>query len=302
MDRPNFLILGAARSGTHTLYHSLRRHPDVLMSTPKEPFFFHSEYERGLGYYWKTYFPGWRGQSAAGEACVGNLFVPYVPSRVRESLPEAKLVAILRNPVDRAFSHWWMKRSRGLESLPFEAALEENLARLESGETFEGPDGERLWRSGFDLAKGHTRYPVYLDFGYYALQLRRYLRLFPGSRLRVLIFDDLKRDPRGLLRELCEFLEIDPAQAPQEVRTEFPAFSTIERAVHAVARRAGLDRVIPLRIRAPLRKPLSRLGGRPRMSDEIRRWLVEHYRVHNHELEVLIGRDLTAWDGQESRA
>jgi hypothetical protein len=210
MHKPNFLILGAARCGTNTIYHFLSRHPDVLMSTPKEPFFFEAEYERGLEYYWKTYLD-WRGQRAVGEARPANLFLPYVPLRVRDSIPEARLVAILRNPAQRAFSHWWMKRSRGLEDLSFEAAIDDNLARLESA-----------------------------------------------------------------------------------------ALSTVESTVQALVRPLELDRLVPRRIRAPLRKMLSRFGSFPRMSGEIRSWLIEHYQSHNRELERLISRDLSDWDSTDS--
>ena len=145
VDGPsNFFILGAARSGTTSLYQYLARHPDVLMSTPKEPVFFEAEYENGLAYYRDRYFKGWNGEPALGEARPANLLLSYVAPRIRESFPDAKLVAILRNPVDRAYSHWWVKYCDGIEKRAFVAAVEENLARIASGVRFEGQEGERL--------------------------------------------------------------------------------------------------------------------------------------------------------------
>src|SRR5687768_11767835 len=94
LDRPNFLILGAARSGTTTLHEYLPLHPDVYMSMPKEPLFFEAEYRRGLDYYWRTYFRGWRGQQLVGEARVANLLLPFVVDRIAESVPDAKLIVI----------------------------------------------------------------------------------------------------------------------------------------------------------------------------------------------------------------
>ena len=102
MKRPNFLILGAGKSGTNSLYHYLGQHPDVFLSTPKEPFYFEAEYEKGLKFYWDTYFNGWNGQRAVGEARVANLFLPYIPQRIKESLPQSKLIVTLRNPTHRA--------------------------------------------------------------------------------------------------------------------------------------------------------------------------------------------------------
>ena len=135
----NFFILGAGRRGTTSLYQYLSQHPDVLMSTPKEPVFFEAEYENGLAYYRDRYLKGWNGESALGEARPANLLLPYVAPRIRENFPDAKLVAILRNPVDRAYSHWWVKYCDGIEKRAFVAAVEENLARIASGVRFRRP-------------------------------------------------------------------------------------------------------------------------------------------------------------------
>ena len=115
---PNFFILGAPKSGTTTLYHALEKHPAVHLSTPKEPYYFEDEYEQGPEFYWRTYFAaGWKGQSLIGDARAAHLYLPYVPRRIYTTVPEARLVAILRNPVERAFSHWWMRHSHGREPL-----------------------------------------------------------------------------------------------------------------------------------------------------------------------------------------
>jgi hypothetical protein len=102
--RPNFFILGSAKCGSTTLYEHLGQHPDVFFSTPKEPIFFEAEYEKGFDYYWDTYFAAWDGQAAIGEARHRNLFLPYVAPRVHAACPDARLIVIVRNPVDRAYS------------------------------------------------------------------------------------------------------------------------------------------------------------------------------------------------------
>ena len=116
---PNFLIIGAPKCGTTALYYALKRHPQIHLSTPKEPFFFEEEFDRGTEYYWRTYFAdGWQGQPLVGEARNAHLFVPYVTRRIYETVPHARLIASLRNPVERAFSHWWMMRCHAVSPQP----------------------------------------------------------------------------------------------------------------------------------------------------------------------------------------
>ncbi len=130
MNSPNFFILGAARYGTTSLYRYMQRHPDVFMSSPKEPKFFEAEWDRGADYYWRRYFSGWGGEPVVGEARPANLFLPYVPERVHRLAPDAKLVVILRDPVQRAYSQWRLARLDGLDPAGFAEAIEDNLASL----------------------------------------------------------------------------------------------------------------------------------------------------------------------------
>ncbi len=110
--RPGFLILGSPKCGTTALARLLDAHPDVAMSTPKEPHFFDAHYERGFEHY-----ATWPAHGIAGEATPSYLLVPYVAERIKADLPDAKLIAILRHPVERAFSSWWMFHARGMEPL-----------------------------------------------------------------------------------------------------------------------------------------------------------------------------------------
>ena len=146
MNAPNFFILGAARCGTTSLYRYLQRHPDVFMATPKEPKFFEAEWSEGAEYYWSRYFTDWDGEPLAGEARPANLFLPFVPERISRLAPEARLLVILRDPVHRAYSSWRLRRLNGLEPAGFAEVVRDNLASLESGRTFAGEEGERLWR------------------------------------------------------------------------------------------------------------------------------------------------------------
>ena len=141
MPMPNFLVIGAAKSGTTALYHTLKQHPQIFMSPVKEPHFFAFEGERpvycGPGdrelfnprvvFRLEDYvrlFDGLRAQTAVGEASVQYLMrSDAAAARIRQHIPRAKLIAILRQPADRAYSHYIMLRSQGLERLSFTQAL-----------------------------------------------------------------------------------------------------------------------------------------------------------------------------------
>lgn len=104
---PNFLIVGAARAGTTSLYYYLKQHPDVFMSPKKEIDFFDVDknFEKGLDWY-ERYFEGYTGQKAIGEASPLYMYLEKVPKRIAKVIPDVKLIFILRNPVDRAYSHY----------------------------------------------------------------------------------------------------------------------------------------------------------------------------------------------------
>src|SRR5204862_1223537 len=107
MALPSFFVVGAAKSGTTSLHVYLDQHPDIFMSKPKEPFFFEAEYDRGPEYYYRRYFGGWNGQREVGESRHRNLYFPYIPARIHSYNPNARIIAVLRNPAERAISHWW---------------------------------------------------------------------------------------------------------------------------------------------------------------------------------------------------
>lgn len=294
---PNFLLLGAAKCGTSSLAYYLSQHPDVCFSEPKEPVFFEAEYEKGLGHYWREYFASWRGERAIGEGRVWNLYLPFVPPRIHESVPEARLVVLLRDPVERVYSHWWHRHSRGQEPLDFERAVEEDRARIERGEGFHGEEGERRWRAG--LVGDSTHHRVLLDLGFYAEQIERYLGLFPRSRLKVLLYDDLVADLGAVMSDLFEYLGVDRGfsladAAPRNVRREARRSPTARRLLLA-SRSLGLRHLVPAALRPALHRLAERPARRPGLPPALRRQLVEYYEPHNLRLERLLGRSLPAW-------
>lgn len=212
---PDFLIIGAQRAGTSSLYSYLRRNPLVGKARRKEIHYFDFKYDRGLDWY-RSQFPTVaeklaaerrvEGEFLTGEASPYYLFHPLVPARVRETLPGVKLIALLRNPVTRAYSHYQLQCRRGNEQLSFEEAVERESERVR-----EHRDPNRAPRRFSYLARG-----VYID------QLERWFSHFPAEQILVLRSEDLFEDPASVTETVSAFLGI-PARRPRKPRRYYGA-------------------------------------------------------------------------------
>jgi hypothetical protein len=193
---PAFIILGAQKSGTTALYRYLAAHPSVKPALRKEIHFFDLNFERGENWYLK-HFPSRVPPGAiTGEATPYYLFHPDVPQRVADMLPDAKLIAVLRNPVDRAYSHYAHSVRHGFETSSFEDALAREMKLIKEGCT----PADRVDDSYFH--QHHT----YVSRGIYAPQLDRWYALYPPERLLVLKSEDLSRHPAAAVQRTVEFL------------------------------------------------------------------------------------------------
>ena len=194
---PDFLILGAQKAGTTALYAYLRWHPQITGPSFKEVSFFDRHYARGERWY-RAHLPI-RRSALVGEATPGYLFHPLAPERVARMLPHARLIALLRNPVDRAFSHYQHEVALGREELSFEEALAREDERME-GEV------ERMLRDPAYFSHAWWNY-TYAARGRYAEQLERWFAAFPHGQLLVLLTDELAA---GTYRRVLDFLRVDP--------------------------------------------------------------------------------------------
>jgi hypothetical protein len=198
---PGFLILGAQKAGTTALYAYLRWHPSVTGPAWKEVSYFDRHYRRGVHWY-RGHFPFRPGDRLVGEASPGYLFHPLAPERVRATVPEARLIVLLRDPVDRALSHYHHEVALGREPLTFEQAIEAEPERT-SGEE------ERLVREPGYFSQAWWDY-AYLARGRYAEQLERWLAVFPREQLLVIASDELAAEPRETYAQVLEFLGAPP--------------------------------------------------------------------------------------------
>jgi sulfotransferase family protein len=200
---PDFLILGAQKAGTTALYAYLRRHPGITGPSWKEVSYFDRHYARGPSWY-RGNFPNLlrtRGE-LVGEASPSYLFHPLGPERVKELVPEARLVALLRNPVDRALSHYHHEVALGREPLSFEEALAAEEQRLEGEEERLRTDPRYFSRAWWS----HT----YKARGLYAEQLERWLELFPREQLLILPSEELLAEPQRAYAQVLDFLGAPP--------------------------------------------------------------------------------------------
>ncbi len=201
---PSVLIIGAQKGGTTSLFNYLVRHPDVLPPFGKEIHYFDLHYARGVQWYRGRFPYGYRlrGGVLTLDASPYYLVHPHAPERAARLLPDTKLIALLRNPVDRAFSHYQHEVRGGRETLSFGEAIEKEPERLAGEE-------ERLRADPGYYSFNHHRHS-YTRRGHYVEQLRHWVEHFPRSRLLVLQSERLFRDPAAATGAVQEFLGLRP--------------------------------------------------------------------------------------------
>ena len=305
MSLPNFLIIGAAKAGTNALYHSLRQHPQVYMSPWKEPKFFAFESEADLGFraangrdapvnasvildqaeYEELFDDASDDELARGEASTHYLYVEKSPARIKALIPDARLIAVLRNPVDRAFSSYQHLVRDELEPLDFGAALDAESQRIAEHYAY-------LYR--------------YTDLGFYSEQLDRYEKTFPESQLCVLLYDDLRSDPEGTCRRIFSFLGVDehfvPDMSGEYNRSGVPKNRVMHRLLNPSApMKRRLWNVTPRFARERLldaqTKMVNRNLQRQTMPEPERDRLRDVFREEVGRLETRLDRDLSHWLG-----
>lgn len=296
---PNFLVIGAAKSGTSALYNQLASHPEIFMSALKEPNFFafvdcgahftgpndadtinrRSVTDPGA---YRALFARATGEQAIGEASTSSLYSPTAPEAIRRFNPEMKLIALLRNPVDRAFSSYRHLVRDGRETETFAGGLAAEDERIAAG-------WSHIWH--------------YTEAGFYAPQLRRYKELFPPDQLAIFTYDRFSTEPEAVLREIFTFLGVDPEILPDTSRrynvSGKPRFGLLHKLV--IGKNPLKSMARPLIPRAVRRRVVSLtqswnvIPEAPRMEPEIHARLHALFEGQIDELESEYGLDLSPW-------
>ena len=298
----DILLLGAPKAGTTALHHYIDQHPAIEMSQPKELHLFDVNYELGVEALIERAFDGSGPGRLRGEATPHNLFVPYAPDRIQQHAPEARFIVLLRDPVQRAYSDWWMYWTRGREHLPFDEAIQENLAQLEEGPWFAGPQAEARWIQYYRETTGEAETPItrraYVEIGHYADQLQRYFERFGRDRVKVLFAEELRQDPQRLVRDTFTWLGLEADIALQDPVRSNEALGGIARFIYRAANALGVEQALhaaPCPLREMAKTFTARMTRRPAMDPGVRRILSEHFRPHNRALTDLLSSDLPAW-------
>ncbi len=281
---PDFIVFGAGKSGTTAFQQALDRHPRIFCSTPKEPNFF--AYPEMLS---RT-----KGASHANDAQTESAYLslfsvgyfPQIntPSRIHDYLPHVKLIAILRHPVDRAYSSWLHRRH------DFGEPIDDFLTACEAGP-------ERV-------ASGWDWYWDYLNTGYYAHHLKRWFSIFPRAQFKIFLYEDWLQNPQAVLRETFQFLAVPPDDSIAITRDNVTSIKPRFAWVHSLLNpsrslRSLVQRTIPTNMRNGTIQFLRRInhGQSPGLDPSIRAQLTARYESDISKLEILIKRDLSSWRG-----
>lgn len=297
------MIGGVTKAGTTSLHYYLSQHPDIYMSEVKEPWFFVLHYDKGIAYYENTYFSGVKNEKVIGEATPGYLDIPNAKVRIKKYYPDMKFIFILRDPIDRAYSHWQMNRRNSYDSYPFLKAVNEAISLLP--QTSDDLFTENRLKTFFDpnnLDKNNPARERYITSGFYAEQVKGFIDLFGEEQIKIFLFEDLKQNPTKLLSECIQFLGVDNSIADINLEKQNEHRRSLTGTVSQYIGNKNatkLVRMLPKNQLSFIRKmarPFMKVTKKEAMSEQERAILRDIYKQHNDELSKLIGRNLDHWN------
>ena len=296
--RPNFFLVGTGKAGTTSLHRYLRQHPQIYMSVVKEPSYFAEEvrsehlseaflrHVRRQGQKWpvtdwteyEALFANANGAKAIGEATPSYLWSETAAAGIHARLPGAKIVMILRDPAERAYSQYLHQLAEGLTRATFREQIEHGMR-----------GGHR---------KLSAEYP-FLEVGLYYEQVKRYLDLFPREHIRIYWYEEAWQQPACLMADLFGFLEVDEGFRVDVSRRALERRAPRLASAWYFVKRYNISRRVKELSPEWLEPRLRKLAYRPekslRMAERDRQYLVEYYRDDVRKLEGLVERDLSAW-------
>jgi hypothetical protein len=291
---PNFFIVGAARAGTTSLYYYLRGHPDIFMPAKVKETHFFAEVDPDIERFkfagmkvikeeadYLKLFEEAKNKIAVGEACPSYLYDERAPLHIKEKVPKAKIIMILREPIDRAYSHYLMDVREGVQQKPFYDALLEDYA-----------NPKKVWGAAH----------LYVELGLYYEQVKRYLDTFGSEQVRIYLYDEFKSNTIEVVKDVCDFLGVsfyegrffDPGKK-YNVYAQ-PRNILFQRIMGNPYIRSLAISLVPRRLLIPLRSRVLLAGGsKPPMDQRAVEFLRSIYYDDILKLQDLIRRDLSGW-------
>ena len=313
---PNFLVVGANKAGTTSLYHYLKQHPDIYLSPLKEPHYFSKdihpeefsrsfaqnklqdiasyvegpmeEYHAGFVREWEHYtklFKNAEGKKAIGELSTSYLYSKVAAHEIRSALGDIKIIICLRNPIQRAYSHYRMNLWTGNSKAPtFMQALKDDEAHQ-----------PKVWGNAH----------LYVDIGKYYQQVKRYYDEFSSDNICIIFAEDLKNETSEVVKRLYNFLGVDSNFAPDtsEIHNEVftPKFKALTWMLNATGIRPFIKRISGKKMKGIIVKALFKdQAEKGQLSSDERKYLNAIYKEDIIKLQDLIGRDLSHWIPTES--
>jgi len=309
---PTFLIVGAVKAGTTSLHEYLQQHPEVYMSPVKETNHFSDadmlfehfniDYRQDINVDLKKYLAGdmhnkihiahvrdWDDylklyrnvteQKAIGEVSNSYLYNPSTAKTISARLPDAKIVMILRNPVERLYSQFLMNLKLG-------KIAEKNLLK-----EIEADQQKKV--------KGWGVSHLYLEVGNYYEQVKRYFDIFPPAQIRVILYDDYKKDPKGVMKELFRFLGVAEDYAIDMDRryneAGMPRFGKMNYWLTQIGVYGLVKKIFSPKLKERLKKLIYTRENIPTITAAEKEYLISYYKQDIGQLSTLIGKDLSAW-------
>lgn len=285
----DIIIAGTQKAATSSLQRYIGEHPDVITHPSLEFTYFvlEEEWKQGYEKRYKIQFGDHIDHSKKVLAKnVGIMYFEHALQHLKEHNPNVKIIIVLRNPVDRAYSAFWYAKSRGHESIDsFEEALHGDPNR---NDTF--------------VSKGMVDY---LGRGNYAEQIEMVYRYFDRSQVLIMLQEDMKKDMKTLIKDVFDFVGLDNTFTPdlekkynESSKSIFPTLSRWLRNRSPI--KSILKTFVSPKVLSKAKNKVSRLNSEiytpPPMKPETRNQLVEHYKSHNERLGKMINRDLSSWN------
>ena len=284
----DFFIVGAPKAGTTSLYHYLNEHPKIRMSSVKEPnYFSHEDLETQKLYYksnkinsldsYHNLFPKRDANLIYGEASVSYLFYKNVAEKIKTYNKNAKIIILLRNPIERAFSHYLMDVRLGLISKSFESVVD----------SFETKSKNKLF------------YQQYIELGKYYNQISNYKRLFNDKNILIIDYEDFKNKTSLCVSNVFDFLQIDTSFMPNLDLTHNtfrkPKFTFIEKLYSNHSIRCLINKLIPSKFKNYINQMVFDKQDKPILSQDLRERLKSIFKNDVNKLSNMLNKDFSKW-------